>query len=41
MPCDQSGHVALDDLPDRLRNAYFCARALVGQWHYLYSTSAC
>lgn len=31
VPCDASGHVPLDDLPERLRNAYLGARALVGK----------
>ena len=37
MPCDESGNVDLDSLTDRLRNAYFGARALVGR-EYLYPT---
>lgn len=37
VPCDESGNVDLDSLTDRLRNAYFGARALVGR-EYLYPT---
>lgn len=31
VPCDASGEVRLDDLPERLKNAYLGARALVGK----------
>lgn len=31
VPCDAEGHVDLDKLTERLRNAYFGARALVGR----------
>lgn len=30
-PCDAAGHVDLDALPDRARNNYFYARALMGR----------
>jgi hypothetical protein len=30
VPCDACGHVAIDQLTERLRNAYFGARKLVG-----------
>jgi hypothetical protein len=31
VPCDANGDVHMDDLPERLRNAYLGARALVGR----------
>ncbi|MEZ5665633.1 MAG: hypothetical protein R3E94_19205 [Burkholderiaceae bacterium] len=31
VPCDAAGNVHLDALPERLRNAYLGARALVGR----------
>jgi len=31
VPCDASGQVDLDALPERLRSAYFGARAMVGR----------
>ena len=31
VPCDAEGQVHLDELPERLRNAYLGARALVGR----------
>jgi hypothetical protein len=31
VPCDATGHVDLDALPERLRSAYFGARAMVGR----------
>jgi hypothetical protein len=31
VPCDASGHVDLDQLSERLRNAYLGARAMVGR----------
>ncbi len=31
VPCDASGRVDLDALPERMRNAYLGARALVGR----------
>lgn len=31
IPCDASGEVQMDDLSDRMRNAYLGARALVGR----------
>jgi hypothetical protein len=31
VPCDATGSVDLDSLPERLRNAYLGARALVGR----------
>lgn len=31
VPCDASGHVDLDHLTERLRNAYLGARAMVGR----------
>lgn len=31
VPCDASGQVNLDALPERLRRAYFGARAMVGR----------
>lgn len=31
VPCDASGLVRLDDLSERLKNAYLGARALVGR----------
>ena len=30
-PCDAQGHVDLDRMPDRLRNNYLFARAMVGR----------
>ena len=30
IPCDPQGRVGLDALGDKLRNDYFCARALIG-----------
>lgn len=30
-PCDDSGHVDLDDLSESARNNYFYARAMVGR----------
>lgn len=30
-PCDAQGHVDIDQLPDRARNNYFCARTLIGR----------
>lgn len=30
-PCDERGAIDLDTLPDRARNNYFAARALVGR----------
>jgi hypothetical protein len=37
VPCDEAGHVDLDSLTERLRNAYLGARAMVGR-EYLYPT---
>lgn len=37
VPCDAQGRVDLDKLTERLRNAYFGARALVGR-EYAYPT---
>ncbi len=37
VPCDEAGHVDLDALTERLRNAYLGARAMVGR-EYLYPT---
>lgn len=37
VPCDANGHVELDQLSDRLRNAYLGARAMVGR-EYAYPT---
>lgn len=37
VPCDAAGHVDLDRLSERLRNAYLGARALVGR-EYAYPT---
>lgn len=37
VPCDAHGRVDLDNLTERLRNAYFGARALVGR-EYAYPT---
>ncbi len=37
VPCDADGHVDLNTLTERLRNAYFGARALVGR-EYAYPT---
>ena len=31
VPCDAHGEVHMDDLPERLRNAYLGARALIGR----------
>lgn len=31
VPCDGQGHVDLDTLSDRMRTAYFGARAMVGR----------
>lgn len=31
VPCNAEGHVDLDRLTERLRNAYFGARALIGR----------
>ena len=31
IPCDASGEVQMDELSERLRNAYLGARALVGR----------
>ena len=31
VPCDASGHVDMDHLSERLRNAYLGARAMVGR----------
>lgn len=31
VPCDASGHVDMDHLTERLRNAYLGARAMVGR----------
>lgn len=31
IPCDASGEVRMDELSERLRNAYLGARALVGR----------
>ena len=31
VPCDERGNVDLDGLTERLRNAYFGARAMVGR----------
>lgn len=31
VPCDEAGSVDLDHLSERLRNAYFGARAMVGR----------
>ena len=31
VPCDASGHVDMDRLTERLRNAYLGARAMVGR----------
>ena len=31
VPCDAAGKVQLDELPERLKNAYLGARALVGK----------
>jgi hypothetical protein len=30
-PCDERGSIDLDQLPERARNNYFAARALVGR----------
>ncbi len=37
VPCDATGHVDLDSLTERLRDAYLAARALMGR-EYLYPT---
>ena len=37
VPCDASGKVDMDALPERLRNAYLGARAMVGR-EYLFPT---
>lgn len=37
VPCDASGRVDMDALPERLRNAYLGARAMVGR-EYLFPT---
>lgn len=31
VPCDENGRVDLDSLNERLRNAYFGARAMIGR----------
>jgi hypothetical protein len=31
VPCDAAGHVDMDQLTERLRNAYLGARAMVGR----------
>ena len=31
VPCDASGHVDLNELPEKLKNAYLSARAMVGR----------
>lgn len=31
VPCDAAGHVDMDALSDRLRNAYLGARAMIGR----------
>lgn len=31
VPCDSHGEVHMDELPERLRNAYLGARALMGR----------
>lgn len=30
-PCDEKGLVNIDQLPDRARNNYLCARTLIGR----------
>ena len=30
-PCDGNGHVALDEMSEKVRNNYFYARAMVGR----------
>jgi hypothetical protein len=30
-PCDPAGHVDMDRMPERLRNAYFFARTVIGR----------
>jgi hypothetical protein len=40
VPCDARGNVELDTLPERLRSAYFGARALVGR-EYAHPTVEC
>ena len=37
VPCDASGHVDIDSLPERLRTIYFGARAMIGR-EYAYPT---
>ncbi len=37
VPCDEAGHVDMDSLTERLRNAYLGARAMIGR-EYLYPT---
>jgi hypothetical protein len=37
VPCDAAGKVDMDALPERLRNAYLGARAMVGR-EYLFPT---
>jgi len=37
VPCDASGNVDLNALPERLRNIYLAARAMVGR-DYLFPT---
>lgn len=37
VPCDETGHVDMDSLTERLRNAYLGARAMIGR-EYLYPT---
>ena len=31
VPCDSGGHVNLDSLGERLKNAYLAARAMIGR----------
>lgn len=31
VPCDSGGHVNLDSLTERLKNAYLAARAMIGR----------
>lgn len=40
VPCDASGKVDMDALPERMRNAYLGARAMVGR-EYLFPTVQC
>ena len=35
VPCDADGEVHMDELPERLKNAYLGARALVGREYAL------